>query len=120
MLVTTFLQGTHWTGKTGKMAQKNPSGKTQGIWKFCQNTGNLICSIWKFPGSKRKRYFKICPENLHFLLLKLDKSAKSVSFVYVILTNQVQGEFAVGQGKDREFENTILVGTLFLNECRFI
>ena len=34
------LQGPHSTGKTGKMAKKKSlSGKTQGIWKFCQNTG---------------------------------------------------------------------------------
>ena len=30
-----------------------------------------------------------------------------VSFVYVIVTNHVQGKFAVGQGKHREFENAI-------------
>ena len=36
------------------------SGKTQGIWKFCQNTGNLVCSRCKFPDSKGNRYFKIC------------------------------------------------------------
>ena len=28
------------------------SGKTQGIWKFCQSTGNLVCSSCKFPDSK--------------------------------------------------------------------
>ena len=44
-------QGTHRTGKTGKMAKRIPCqgkhrefgnfAKTQGIRKFCQNTGNL-------------------------------------------------------------------------------
>ena len=39
------------------------SGKTQGIWKFCQNTGNFICSSCKISDSKVKRYFCICREN---------------------------------------------------------
>ena len=40
-----FNEGTHGTGKTGKMAKNNSlSGKTQGIWKYCQNTRNLVCS----------------------------------------------------------------------------
>ena len=34
-----LLQGTHGTGKTWKIAKKILSGNTQGIWKFCQNTG---------------------------------------------------------------------------------
>ena len=39
------------------------SGKTQGIWKFCQNTGNLVCPSCKFSQSKDQRYFNICREN---------------------------------------------------------
>ena len=39
------------------------SGKTQGIWKFCQNTSNLVCSSCKFPDSKGKSFFDICYEN---------------------------------------------------------
>ena len=32
----------HCTGKTGKTKKKTSlSEKTQGIWKFCKNTGNL-------------------------------------------------------------------------------
>ena len=47
--------------------QKNSlSGKTQGIWKFCQNKGNLVCSSCKFPDSKGKIYFNICRENSSF------------------------------------------------------
>ena len=58
-------QGTHYTRKTGKMVKKKSlSGKTQGILKFCQNTGNLVCSCCKFPDSKGKRYFDICHKNL--------------------------------------------------------
>ena len=54
-------------GKQGKCQQKKSlSGKTQGILKFCQNTGNLVCSSCKFPDSNRKRYyFDICRENFN-------------------------------------------------------
>ena len=38
-------------------------GKTQGIWKSYQNTGNLVCSSCKFPDSKGKRHFDSCSEN---------------------------------------------------------
>ena len=48
----------------GKWQKKSLSGKTQGIWKFCQNTGNLVCSSCKFPDSKGKRYFDFCHENV--------------------------------------------------------
>ena len=52
-------------GKQGKWHKKNSlSGKTQGIWKFCQNTRNLVCSSCKFPDSKGKRYFEICCKNI--------------------------------------------------------
>ena len=52
-------------GKQGKWT-KIPSGKTQGFWKFCQNTGNLVCSSCKFPDSKGKRYLEICCESFHY------------------------------------------------------
>ena len=99
--------GTHCTGKTGKMAKKkSPSGKTHGIWKFCQNTGNLVCSSYKFPDSQGKRYFDIYRENFQ-ICLKLDKSAKSV--LCYTLHKLAQGKCAVKkeQGKHREFENEI-------------
>ena len=44
--------------------KKSLSGKTRVIWKFCQNTGNLVYSSCKFHDSKNKRHFKICRENL--------------------------------------------------------
>ena len=73
-----YYQGTHCTGKTGKMSpKKSLTGKTQGILKFGQNTENLVCSSCKFPDPKGKRYFDICRENSQ-IVLKLDKSAKSV------------------------------------------
>ena len=34
--------------------KKSLSGKTQGILNFCQNTGNLVCSSFKFPFLKVK------------------------------------------------------------------
>ena len=41
-------------GKQGKCGGRGEplSGKTQGIRKFCQNTGNLVCSSCQFPDSK--------------------------------------------------------------------
>ena len=65
-------------GKWGNWKEKKSlSGKTQGIWKFCKNTGNLVCSSCKFPDSKSKRYFGIAAK-ISKLCLKLDTSAKSV------------------------------------------
>ena len=56
--ITILKQGPHCTGKTRKMAPENSlSGKTQGIWKNCQNTGNLVCSKSKFPDSKDRGYW---------------------------------------------------------------
>ena len=65
-----LLQGTHGTGKTGKMASKKYlSGKTQGIWKFvkhrefCLNTGkrgNFVSSSCKCSDSKSKGYCDSC------------------------------------------------------------
>ena len=65
----THIQGTHCTGKNRENGQKDSlSGKTQGILKCCQNTGEttgiLVRSSCKFLDSKGKRYFKIYRENL--------------------------------------------------------
>ena len=38
-------------GKQGKWLKNIPSGKTQRICKFCQNTRNLVCLSCKFPDS---------------------------------------------------------------------
>ena len=89
-----YDQDTNGTGKTGEMAPKDSLlGKTQGIWKFCQNTGNFVktqgilskhretgnfvISSCKFSDSKSKAHCDICPPNL-FFTQKLDRSAKSV------------------------------------------
>ena len=62
------------------------SGKTHGISKFCQNTGNFVCSSRKFPDSKDTGYCNNC-HNFFFFL-------KSV-----VLMKLAQGKFLVGQGK---------------------
>ena len=84
--------------------KKSLSGKTQGIWKYCQNTGNLVFPLGKFPDSKGKRYFDISRENFktflslpnQFCICNCHKSRKLA-----------QGKFVVGHGKHREFENAI-------------
>ena len=98
------------TGKTGKMAKINPCqgkhrnfgkfAKTRGIW-FAQVVISLILKLKDISVFAAKisifrriwiRQFCVC--NSH-------KSHRLA-----------QGKFAVGQGKHREFENTIWVGTL--------
>ena len=71
--------GTHCTEKTGKMVPKKiPSGKTQGIWKFCQNTGKMR-GIWfaQVVNSLilKVRYISIFAAKISKFFLKLDKSA---------------------------------------------
>ena len=51
------------------------SGKTRGIWKFCQNTGNFVCSSSKFLDSKDAGCCDICRELFKFV---------EVSFAYEI------------------------------------
>ena len=60
-------QGTHCTGKTGKIAKRIPcQGKHRdfGILpKHRKNTFNLVWSSCKFPDSQGKRYCDICRES---------------------------------------------------------
>ena len=64
------VQGTHPTGKTGKMAKKNPcqgnTGKMKIFPKHRETIGNFICSSCKFPDAKSKGYCDICRKNFHF------------------------------------------------------
>ena len=104
-------QGTHCTGKTGKMVPKNPvrenTPKTQGIW-FAQFVNSLILKVkdisifaGKIPPQKIK--LDICLPS-QFGVCNSHKSHRLA-----------QGKFAVRQGKQgkhREFENQISVGTL--------
>ena len=77
-----IIQGTHGTGKTGKMAtKKNLSGKTQGIWKRCQNTGQtqgiLLAQVVNVLIIKVKDIAIVAAKKSLFFQ-KLDRSAKSV------------------------------------------
>ena len=98
-------KGTHCIGKTGKMAHINPCqgkdrefgnfAKTQGIW-FAQNVNSLILKVKDISifATKISLPSQFCVCNSH-------KSRKLA-----------QGKFAFIQGKHREFENAIWVGTL--------
>ena len=106
------LQGTHGTGKTGKMVKKIPcQGKHREFGNFAKtrgNTGNFFYSSCKFPNSNGKGYCNICPEKFHFF--PRSWMSLQVSF-FVCNSNKLcklaQGKFAVGQGKHREFHNII-------------
>ena len=66
-LTTSLVRVPTEQGKQRKWTQKNPcQGKTQGIWKFCQKTGNFVCSSCKFHDSKGKEYCDICRKNFNF------------------------------------------------------
>ena len=55
-------QGPHRTGKTGKMAQRNPcQGKHRDLGIF-QNAGNFACLGPKFIDSKDTKYCNVCRE----------------------------------------------------------
>ena len=76
------------------------SGKTQEIWKFCQNTGKFVCTSCKFPDSNGKGYCDICHENFHVFFLKL-VCLQSQFYVHKSC-ELTQGKCAVRQGKNRE------------------
>ena len=94
------MQGTHCTGKTGKMAKKVPCqgkhrefgnfAKTQGIW-FALVVNSLILKVKDIS----KFAAKISPQKK-----KLDKSAKSVCNSHKS-RKLAQGKFAVRKGKNR-------------------
>ena len=87
-------QGTHCTGKTENGKKKSLSGKTQGIW-FSDFVNSLILKVKDiliFP-KKISKQFLVC----------------QISFVSASHKSRklAQGKFAVGQDKNREFENAI-------------
>ena len=104
-----LLQGTHGTEKTGKMTKKNPcQGKHREFGNFAKTQGSLFAQVVNslilkvkdtaifaakisifFPRSWIGLPSQFCLCNIH----KLCKLA--------------QGKLAIGQGKHREFENTI-------------
>ena len=71
-----FCQGTHGTGKTGKMDKKNPcQGKHREFGNFAQTQGKhreFVCSSCNFPDSQGKGY---CEFPLFFQ--KQDESVES-------------------------------------------
>ena len=105
-MLTNLKQGTHCTGKTGEMEKKILPGKTQGIWKFCQNTGKtqgiwfaqVVNSLILKVKDILKLAVKFSKQNLSLISLPshffLCNSHKSRQFE--------QGKFAVGQRKNRE------------------
>ena len=112
-------QGTHGTGKTGKMAKIIPCQgkhrefenfvKTQGILsKHREKTGNFVSSSCKCSDSKSKGYCDSCCKKIHFF----PRSWIGLPSQFCVcnthkLCKLAQGKLAVGQGKHREFENTI-------------
>ena len=91
-----------------------PCRGKHGIRKFCQNTGNLGCSSCKLPDSKGERYFDICHENFQFFSCWISLPSQFCVCHCHKSRKLAQGQFAVGQGKHREFENAIRVGTLVM------
>ena len=97
------VQGTHATGKTGKMAKIIPCqgkhrefgnfAKTQGIW-FAQVVHSLILKIFRYLPRKFLFFRRIWIRQ--FCVCNSHKSRKLA-----------QGKFTVRQGKHREFENSI-------------
>ena len=99
-------------GKQGKWLKKIPvrenTGNLEILPKDRENTGNFVCSSCKFPDAKGKGYCNICCENFHFF----PRSWRGLQSQFCVcnsykLWKLAQGKFVVGQGKHREFENTI-------------
>ena len=70
------MQGTHGTGKTGNL---------EILPKHRENTGNFVCSSFKFPDAKGKGYCDVCRKKFHFF--PEAGYVCQVSSVYVIVTN---------------------------------
>ena len=117
------VQGTHCTGKTGKRAKKNPCQgkhrefgnfvKTLGKHReFCLNTGKtqgiLLAQVVNVHMLKVKDIAIVAAKKIQFF----SRSWIGLPSQFCVcnthkLCKLAQGKFAVGQGKHREFENTI-------------
>ena len=105
---TFLIQGTHVTGKTGKMAKKIPcQGKHR---EFCLNTGKtqgiLLAQVVNVLILKVKDIAIVATQK------KFSRSWTGLPTQFCVcnthkLCKLAQGKFAVRQGKHREFENTI-------------
>ena len=77
-------QGTHGTGKTGKMAKSIPCQGKQGIWNFFQNTGNFVKTQAILLAQVNALILKVkdiailAAKKSFFFFQKLDRSAKLV------------------------------------------
>ena len=96
-------------GKQGEWPKKNPSltGKTQGIWKFCQNTGKtqgiLFGQVVNTLILKVKDIAMFAAETSIFF----SRSWRGLPTQFCVcnshkLCKLAQGKVAVGQGKNRE------------------
>ena len=84
-----LVQGTHGTGKTGKMTKKIPVRENTGNLEilskhreFCLNTGKtqgiLVAQVVNVLILKLKDIAIVAAQKIHFFPLKLDRSANSV------------------------------------------
>ena len=78
------------------------SGKTQGVWKFCQNTGK-IQGIW-FAQVVISLILEVKDVSIFFWRSWIGQFCVCNSHKSRKLA---QGKFTVRQGKHREFENAI-------------
>ena len=107
--------------------KNSQSGKTQGILHFIktqgkhgilskhrENIGNFVSSSCKCSDSKSKGYCDSCRKKKNHFFSRSWIGLPSQFCVCNThkLCKLAQGEFAVRQGKHREFENTICVDTL--------
>ena len=98
--------------KQGKWTKKIPvrenTGNLEILPKHRENTENFACSRCKFPDAKDKGYYGICRKNFHFFSRRwIGRPSQFCVCNSHKLWKLAQGKFAVGQGKHREFENTI-------------
>ena len=86
------------------------SGKTRGIWKCYQNTGNTTCSSCKLLDSKGKEY---C--NIYFAANIFFRSWICLPSPFCVYTSNSHkshtlAQGVVGHGKHRKFEKCNLSG----------
>ena len=99
-------------GKPGKWTKKihvrENTGNLEILPKHRENTGNFVCSSCKFPDAKGKGYCDICRENFHFFFRNwIGLPSQFCVCKSYKLWKLAQRKIVVGQGKHREFENTI-------------
>ena len=111
------FQGTHGTGKTGKMAQKLPCQRKPGNLEilskhreFCQNTGKHVDIF--FAQVVNALILKVKDIAIFAGIFFFSRSWMGLPSQFSLcnshkLCKLAKGKFVVRQGKHREFENTI-------------